>query len=127
MNEGGQSSTGQVGQHLNLSHALPHLLCLKLIDFVITTHPAYPELLKITEERKSNIHQVLHDQLVKIQEEEGAETFTDVVKDVHMYPDFHGKLILRPILHLILDPESDLSQAIALLSRTPACVVPLLD
>lgn len=72
MNEGGQSSTGQ------------------LIDFMITTHPAYPELLKITKEKNSNIHTVLHEHLVKIQKEEGAETFTDVIKDVHMYPDLHG-------------------------------------
>jgi hypothetical protein len=80
----------------------------QLIEFTIKTHPAYNELLKITEERKSNIHEgeipslghkdiahgvllVLHDQLVKIQKEEGFETFTEVIKDMHMYPDLHGK------------------------------------
>ena len=39
MNEGGQSSTGQ------------------LIDFVITTHGAYPELLERAKQEQKNIHQ----------------------------------------------------------------------
>lgn len=39
MNEGGQSSTGQ------------------LIDFVITTHSAYPELQGRAKQEQKNIHQ----------------------------------------------------------------------
>lgn len=39
MNEGGQSSTGQ------------------LIDFVITTHAAYPELQERAKQEQKNIHQ----------------------------------------------------------------------
>lgn len=39
MNEGGQSSTGQ------------------LIDFVVTTHVAYPELQERAKQEQKNIHQ----------------------------------------------------------------------
>lgn len=39
MNEGGQSSTGQ------------------LIDFIITTHAAYPELEERSKQENKNIHQ----------------------------------------------------------------------
>lgn len=42
MNEGGQSSTGQ------------------LIDFVITTHAAYSELLERAKQEQKNIHQGQH-------------------------------------------------------------------
>ena len=41
MNEGGQSSTGQ------------------LIDFMIKTHPAYPRLEALAEKRNTNIHEGL--------------------------------------------------------------------
>ncbi|OJT04419.1 hypothetical protein TRAPUB_4875 [Trametes pubescens] len=72
MNEGGQSSTGQ------------------LIDFMITTHPAYPRLKELAEQQKTNIHEVLHNELEKLQKEEGAENLTELTKDVHFYPDLHG-------------------------------------
>ncbi|KDN47232.1 hypothetical protein RSAG8_03711, partial [Rhizoctonia solani AG-8 WAC10335] len=49
MNEGGQSSTGQ------------------LIDFVLTTHPAYPRLQALAKEQQKSVH-----------------------VDVHFYPDLHG-------------------------------------
>ncbi|KZT12662.1 Pentulose kinase [Laetiporus sulphureus 93-53] len=72
MNEGGQSSTGQ------------------LIDFMITTHPAYPRLKQIAEEQKTNIHEVLQNELNKLCEENGVETWTELTKDMHFYPDLHG-------------------------------------
>ncbi|KAJ3536076.1 hypothetical protein NM688_g6884 [Phlebia brevispora] len=72
MNEGGQSSTGQ------------------LIDFMITTHPAYPKLKALAEDRKTSIHEVLHDELEKLRVEEKAESLTEVTKDMHFYPDLHG-------------------------------------
>ncbi|KAA1465926.1 Pentulose kinase [Dentipellis sp. KUC8613] len=72
MNEGGQSSTGQ------------------LIDFMITTHPAYAELKQVAADRKTNIHQVLADTLEEIRKREGAETWTEVLKFMHFYPDLHG-------------------------------------
>ncbi|CCM03980.1 uncharacterized protein FIBRA_06136 [Fibroporia radiculosa] len=72
MNEGGQSSTGQ------------------LIDFMITTHPAYSKLQQLAEEQKTNIHDVLETELNKACKEHGAASWTDLTKEVHFYPDLHG-------------------------------------
>ncbi|KAG8218287.1 hypothetical protein J3R82DRAFT_3898 [Butyriboletus roseoflavus] len=72
MNEGGQSSTGQ------------------LIDFVITTHPAYPELQERAKQEQKNIHQVLLEVLENLRQEKQVESFTELTKDIHFYPDFHG-------------------------------------
>ncbi|KAI0699834.1 Pentulose kinase [Cytidiella melzeri] len=72
MNEGGQSSTGQ------------------LIDFMIKTHPAYPKLTELAEQQQVSIHNVLHDELEKLRKENGAESFTELTKDMHFYPDLHG-------------------------------------
>ncbi|KDQ65060.1 hypothetical protein JAAARDRAFT_28723 [Jaapia argillacea MUCL 33604] len=71
-NEGGQSSTGQ------------------LIDFMITTHPAYPKLVERAEKERTNIHQVLHEILQKLCRENGVESATELTKDMHFYPDLHG-------------------------------------
>ncbi|KAI0075433.1 Pentulose kinase [Panus rudis PR-1116 ss-1] len=72
MNEGGQSSTGQ------------------LIDFMLKTHPAYHELQRIADEQKTNIHEVLNKELEKMRDQEGVESFTELTKDMHFYPDLHG-------------------------------------
>ena len=72
MNEGGQSSTGQ------------------LIDFMIKTHTAYPELEKIANERKTNIFTILGELLEKAKAEEGVDTVNQVIKHMHFYPDLHG-------------------------------------
>ncbi|KAJ7831822.1 hypothetical protein B0H14DRAFT_3463771 [Mycena olivaceomarginata] len=72
MNEGGQSSTGQ------------------LIDFILTPHPAYPELQERAKAQGKNIFVVLGDLLEKLRATEGVATLTQLLKDVHMYPDFHG-------------------------------------
>ncbi|KIK65750.1 hypothetical protein GYMLUDRAFT_39265 [Collybiopsis luxurians FD-317 M1] len=72
MNEGGQSSTGQ------------------LIDFMIKTHPAYPRLQKLAEDQQSNIFNVLQELLQKMKKESGVESLTELTKDMHFYPDLHG-------------------------------------
>ncbi|EJU06122.1 Pentulose kinase [Dacryopinax primogenitus] len=72
MNEGGQSSTGQ------------------LIDFMIKTHPAYEELKKLAEERKTNIFDVLASTLDDLKKEAGTTSLTYLTKDLHFYPDLHG-------------------------------------
>ncbi|EJD00891.1 Pentulose kinase [Fomitiporia mediterranea MF3/22] len=72
MNEGGQSSTGQ------------------LIDFMITTHAAYPQLKEIAENEKTSIHIVLANELERQRKEKGFETLTELTKDMHLYPDLHG-------------------------------------
>ena len=61
MNEGGQSSTGQVGGTdtdwlLSCAHYYP----VQLIHFITTTHPAYSGLLKIAKEENSSPHEGPH-------------------------------------------------------------------
>ncbi|CAA7269013.1 unnamed protein product [Cyclocybe aegerita] len=72
MNEGGQSSTGQ------------------LIDFILTTHPAYPELVELGKKNQKPIHTVLEERLEKLRTESAVETLTELTKDLHLYPDLHG-------------------------------------
>jgi ribulose kinase len=56
MNEGGQSSTGQ------------------LIDFVMSTHPAYPKLLAEAEKTGKNPFVLLGERLDRMRQEKGYET-----------------------------------------------------
>ncbi|KAH6896410.1 ribitol kinase [Coprinopsis sp. MPI-PUGE-AT-0042] len=72
MNEGGQSSTGQ------------------LIDHIITTHPAYPELVEKAKQDGVDMFKVLHDTLERLKVEKGVNSSTELTKDLHLYPDFHG-------------------------------------
>ncbi|KAI0052638.1 Pentulose kinase [Auriscalpium vulgare] len=72
MNEGGQSSTGQ------------------LIDFIITTHPAYAELKERAAKQQANIHEVLRQIMDEVKRAEGAGSWTETIKDMHLYPDLHG-------------------------------------
>ncbi len=69
MNEGGQSSTGQ------------------LIDFVITKHAAYPQLLELSQKPGKSTYELLGEQLDKMQKDEKAPTRVHLTKDLHFYPD----------------------------------------
>ncbi|KAJ7667593.1 hypothetical protein DFH06DRAFT_1280541 [Mycena polygramma] len=93
MNEGGQSSTGQ------------------LIDFMLTTHPAYPELQERGKAQGKNIFVILQELLDKLRDEEKVASLTELMKDVHLYPDFHGNR--SPIA----DPRMRGAIAIALQTR----------
>lgn len=83
---------------------------------MITTHPAYPRLKELAEERKSNIHQgvfdipllvrsrsrsppVLAEELERLRGEAKAENWTELTKDIHFYPDLHGKPGISLFLH----------------------------
>jgi len=72
MNEGGQSSTGQ------------------LIEFIISTHPAHTILQKTSLERGITEFDVLAEELERLRKEAGVYTTTELTKDIHIYPDFHG-------------------------------------
>ncbi|RDB19579.1 hypothetical protein Hypma_013378, partial [Hypsizygus marmoreus] len=93
MNEGGQSSTGQVTTFIIsifLFPIEPTPLLSQLINFILTTHPAYPLLVELGKEQQKNIHKVLEETLEKLRVERKVETLTELTKDLHMYPDFHG-------------------------------------
>ncbi|KAG2742261.1 hypothetical protein P692DRAFT_20879504 [Suillus brevipes Sb2] len=73
MHEGGQLSTGQ------------------LIDFIITTHSAYPELKERVKQEGKAIHIVLLDLLEKLRHENHVgSSYTELTKRIHFYPDCHG-------------------------------------
>ncbi|KAK0533552.1 hypothetical protein OC835_002975 [Tilletia horrida] len=72
MNEGGQSSTGQ------------------LIDFIIETHAAYPQLKEMASKEKKNIFAVLADQLAQLQKERNVPSLSHLTAHLHIYPDLHG-------------------------------------
>lgn len=72
MNEGGQSSTGQ------------------LVDFVIATHPAASQLKDEAKRRGVSTYEVLGDRLEEMRARAGAPTPTHLTKDLHVYPDLHG-------------------------------------
>ncbi|PFH50338.1 hypothetical protein AMATHDRAFT_40939 [Amanita thiersii Skay4041] len=72
MTEGGQSSTGQ------------------LIDFVLSTHPSHAQLTERAKNENKSTHAVLEDILLKLCADRGVETTTELTKDIHFYPDFHG-------------------------------------
>lgn len=66
MNEGGQSSTGQ------------------LIDFMIKTHPAYPELVEVSKKEGKNMFDVLGERLESMRVSRGEDTLTDLTRDLHL-------------------------------------------
>ncbi|ETS63080.1 hypothetical protein PaG_02855 [Moesziomyces aphidis] len=72
MNEGGQSSTGQ------------------LIDFIIDTHPASPQLRTLASETNRSPFTVLHDKIDELVAAAGLPNASWLTKDVFVYPDFHG-------------------------------------
>ena len=126
MNEGGQSSTGQ------------------LIDFMITTHHAYPKLVERAEKEGTNIHKgtsvrhktrylflgfniccaVLADVLNELKAEANVETLTELTKDMHLYPDLHGQLAVIFMRSTVTNtPVCSWLQAIVHPSPIRACEV----
>lgn len=76
------------------------LTASQLIDFIITTHPAYSELKTVAEKSDKSIHTVLAETLETLKTEAGVNSLTLLTKDLHFYPDLHGKVYRRPRGHL---------------------------
>ncbi len=70
LNEAGQSSCG------------------KLIEHVITTHPAYSKIKKT----ECDVYETLYQILIKLAKSEGLDedNLAKLTKNIHIYPDFHG-------------------------------------
>ncbi|XP_012055305.1 PREDICTED: FGGY carbohydrate kinase domain-containing protein [Atta cephalotes] len=71
LNEGGQSATG------------------KLLDHVIDTHPATPGILMSLSGNK-HIQQHLSELLHVMAEQKNLQNVSYLTKDIHVWPDFHG-------------------------------------
>ncbi|KAI9608065.1 hypothetical protein H4Q26_005519 [Puccinia striiformis f. sp. tritici PST-130] len=72
MNEGGQSSTGQ------------------LLDFIIDTHPAVEKVKALAQAKGVNHFVFLNDTLKQAQQDKKAPFLTYLTKDYYLYPDLHG-------------------------------------
>lgn len=72
MNEGGQSSTGQ------------------LIDFVLNTHPAIDAVKALAKEQHQSLFVFLDGYLHELQRQEGVPSLSHLTRDLLIYPDFHG-------------------------------------
>ncbi|XP_031833907.1 FGGY carbohydrate kinase domain-containing protein [Nomia melanderi] len=70
LNEGGQSATG------------------KLLDHIIDTHPATPGILKSL--RNKHIQQYLSELLQAMADQKGLKNISYLTKEIHVWPDFHG-------------------------------------
>lgn len=74
MNEGGQSSTGQ------------------LLDFMIDTHPASAKLKQLAKEQGTNHFSLLTEILQNMAKERNVPFMSYLTKDIQLYPDLHGEL-----------------------------------
>ncbi|GAA5912161.1 hypothetical protein JCM8208_000920 [Rhodotorula glutinis] len=72
MNEGGQSSTGQ------------------LLDFMVDTHPAAGKLKQMAAERGTNHFALLTELLEQMVVDKKAPFMSYLTRDMHVYPDLHG-------------------------------------
>ena len=73
--------------------------------------------------RAAETHTVLLDELEKIRKEEGAESLTEVTKDMHMYPDLHGARRTHTRTCIGIADEHS-AQETARPSQTRACADP---
>ncbi len=78
---------------------------------MITTHPAYPELREISQRTGKNVHILLEEKLEELRKEAAEKKaaklgkkagdiefgLTELTKDLHFYPDLHGKAGLKTL------------------------------
>lgn len=72
MNEGGQSSTGQ------------------LIDFIINTHPALSKAQEQAKDAGQGLFEFLEDRLEHLKKTKNVNSTTELTRHLHFYPDLHG-------------------------------------
>ncbi|KAG7529414.1 hypothetical protein FFLO_05686 [Filobasidium floriforme] len=79
MNEGGQSSTGQ------------------LIDFIINTHPALSKAQEQAKESGKGLFDFLEDKLEELKKTRGVSSTTELTKHLHFYPDLGNRSPLADV------------------------------
>uniref|UniRef100_A0A336KXV5 CSON000325 protein n=1 Tax=Culicoides sonorensis TaxID=179676 RepID=A0A336KXV5_CULSO len=60
-----------------------------LLDFIIESHPAYSTL-KNNFLTRVEIVKHLNELIIQMQVEQGFDTYHELTKDIHVYPDYHG-------------------------------------
>lgn len=72
MNEGGQSSTGQ------------------LLDFMVESHPAFPHVKELAKEAGMHHFQYLSNMLEEMKTAQNAPFLSYLTRNLFLYPDLHG-------------------------------------
>ncbi|EJE8691354.1 FGGY-family carbohydrate kinase [Vibrio vulnificus] len=80
LNEGGQSATGA------------------LIDHIITSHPLYENAKELADKQGKTVYQLLNDRLLELAV--NKEDIAFLTKDIHVLPYFHGNRSPRANAHL---------------------------
>ena len=80
LNEGGQSATGA------------------LIDHIITSHPLYENAKELADKQGKTVYQLLNDRLLELAG--NKEDIAFLTKDIHVLPYFHGNRSPRANAHL---------------------------
>lgn len=80
LNEGGQSATGA------------------LIDHIITSHPLYQSVKDLAKKQGKTVYQLLNDRLLELAG--SKEDIAFLTKDIHVLPYFHGNRSPRANAHL---------------------------
>lgn len=74
-------------------------LLYKLIEFVISSHPVYATVQERARQEGTNVYSILAEELQRLRKEASKngyeESLAGLTKDIHMYPDFHGRSHLR--------------------------------
>lgn len=60
-----------------------------LIQHIVENHPGYSKILADLKEGE-NIYDILFDGILKLAAAQNLESFHELTKDFHIYPDFHG-------------------------------------
>src|SRR6186713_2860090 len=89
MNEGGQSSTGQllVRTLVNSSQMYPDAT---VQDFMIDTHVASDKLKAMAKEQGTNHFALLGQIVDKLVKESKAPFISYLIRNINLYPDLHG-------------------------------------
>ncbi|KAJ8306590.1 hypothetical protein KUTeg_017135 [Tegillarca granosa] len=61
-----------------------------VIDFIIETHPAYLETKQLAQQRNLHVHEFLNSQLDDLVSMKNVASSSELTKDFHIWPDFHG-------------------------------------
>lgn len=88
LHEGGQSVTGEL-VNIFKSHLKINILGI-LIDHVLTNHQDYAKIKAKVGSSGESIHDYLYSKILKLTKAQNLNSFHELTKNFHVYPDFHG-------------------------------------
>lgn len=73
VDERGRAVVDRTGELCTLATSLTS----QLIDFMLTTHPAYPQLVELAKEQSKSTYELLGDRLEELRVAKGAKTLSE--------------------------------------------------